>query len=152
MTMAIPDVGVIENGTHVYPVRVYFEDTDSGGIVYYANYLRYAERARTEMLRCIGYLHAKMMSADGLMFAVRRCEVDYMKPAYLDDALEIYSGNVEVEAASLWIEQIVRRGGDEIARLHVRLACVGDTGKPKRLPSELRDVFLPLLAIKNSKQ
>jgi len=150
--MVIPEAGVIENGTHVYPVRVYFEDTDSGGIVYYANYLRYAERARTEMLRCLGYSHAKMMSEDGLVFAVRRCEVDYMKPAHLDDALEIYSGNVEIEAASLWIEQIVKRGGDEIARLHVRLACVGDAGKPKRLPSKLRDVVLPLLAIKNSKQ
>jgi len=150
--MAIPDAGVIENGSHVYPVRVYFEDTDSGGIVYYANYLRYAERARTEMLRCIGYPHAKMMSEDGLVFAVRRCEVDYMKPAYLDDALEICSGNVEVEAASLWVEQTVKCGGDEIARLHVRLACIDDAGKPKRLPSELRDVFLPLLAIRKSKQ
>ena len=150
--MAIPDAGVIEEGTHVYPVRVYYEDTDSGGIAYYANYLRYAERARTEMLRCIGYSHAKMMSEDGLVFAVRRCEVDYMKPAYLDDALEIRSGNVEIEAASLWVEQTIRRGGDVIARLHVRLACIGDAGKPKRLPRELRDVFLPLLAIRNSKQ
>ena len=150
--MANPDAGVIKNGTHVYPVRVYFEDTDSGGIVYYANYLRYAERARTEMLRCIGYAHAKMMLEDGLVFAVRRCEVDYMKPAYLDDALEIYSGNVEIEAASLWVEQTIRRGGDVIARLHVRLACIDNTGKPKRLPRELRDVFLPLLAIRNSKQ
>jgi acyl-CoA thioester hydrolase len=150
--MAIPDAGVIEEGTHVYPVRVYYEDTDSGGIVYYANYLRYAERARTEMLRCIGYSHAKMMSEDGLVFAVRRCEVDYMKPAYLDDALEIRSGNVEIEAASLWVEQTIRRGGDVIARLHIRLACIGDAGKPKRLPHELRDVFLPLLAIRNSKQ
>jgi acyl-CoA thioester hydrolase len=150
--MVIPEAGVIENGTHVYPVRVYFEDTDSGGIVYYANYLRYAERARTEMLRCLGYSHAKMMSEDGLVFAVRRCEVDYMKPAHLDDALEIYSGNVEIEAASLWIEQIIIREGEEIVRLHVRLACIDNTGKPKRLPGELRDVLLPLLPIKNSKQ
>ena len=150
--MAVPDAGMLENSVHVFPVRVYFEDTDSGGIVYYANYLRYAERARTEMLRCIGYPHAKMMSEDGLVFAVRRCEVDYMKPAHLDDALEIYSGSVEIEAASLWIEQTIRREGDVIARLQVRLACVGDAEKPKRLPSELRDVLLPLLAVNNSKQ
>ncbi|MGB0576606.1 MAG: tol-pal system-associated acyl-CoA thioesterase [Alphaproteobacteria bacterium] len=149
--MAIPDAGVIENGAHVYPVRVYFEDTDSGGIVYYANYLRYAERARTEMLRCVGYPHAKMMSEKNLVFAVRRCEVDYIKPAHLDDALEIYSGNVEIKAASLWIDQTIRRKGEDIAQLRVRLACVGDAGKPKRLPSELRDVFLPLLAVNNSK-
>ena len=149
--MPMPDAGEIVNGIHVYPVRVYFADTDSGGIVYYANYLRYAERARTEMLRCIGYPHAKMMSEDGLVFAVRYCEVDYMKPAHLDDALKICSGNVEIEAASLWIDQTVKRGAEEIVRLRVRLACIGDTGKPKRLPSDLRDVLLPLLADKNSK-
>ena len=62
--MTIPETGLVKNGVHVFPVRVYFEDTDSGGIVYYANYLRFAERARTEMLRCIGYSHSDMMTND----------------------------------------------------------------------------------------
>jgi len=149
--MAIPEVGLVENGVHIFPVRVYFEDTDSGGIVYYANYLKYAERARTELLRCVGYPHANMMSDDGLVFAVRSCEVDYFKPAYLDDALAVYSGNVEIKSASLWIEQIIKREANEIAKILVRLACVGEAGKPIRLPNNLRDALSPLLAFKNSK-
>jgi acyl-CoA thioester hydrolase len=80
--MTLPEVGSVKNGVHVFPLRVYLEDTDSGGIVYYANYLKFAEPVRTELLRCMGYPHANMMSDDGLVFAVRRCEVDYFEPVF----------------------------------------------------------------------
>ena len=147
--MENPEVGSVINCTHIFPLRVYFEDTDSGGIVYYANYLKYAERARTELLRCMGYPHTNMMADCSLALVVRRCEVDYIKPAYLDDALVVHSGNVKVNSASLFIEQKITRGTDEIAKILVRLACIGETGKPKPLPNKLSDALLPLLAFKN---
>jgi acyl-CoA thioester hydrolase len=135
--------GVIRDGVHIWPVRVYFEDTDVGGVVYYANYLRFAERARTEMLRCLGVPHSEMMARDGLVFAVRRCEVDYFRPARLDDALEVRTRPVEIGAASLWLDQQVMRDGDELARLRVCLACITDSGRPARLPPRLRSALRP---------
>ena len=146
--MENPEVGSVINCTHIFPLRVYFEDTDSGGIVYYANYLKYAERARTELLRCMGYPHTNMMADCSLALVVRRCEVDYFKPAYMDDVLKVHSGNVEIKAASLLIEQTITRKPDEIANILVSLACIGENGKPKRLPNELCDALLPLLAFK----
>ena len=138
--------GAVRDGIHVYPLRVYFEDTDAGGIVYYANYLRFAERARTEMLRCLGYPHGEMMARDGLAFAVQRCEIEYVRPAHLDDALEVHSGPVEIGAASLDLDQRVARGGEVIARLRVRLACIAGSGRPARLPSGLRGALRPVAA------
>ena len=139
-----PAVGAIASRTHVFPLRVYYEDTDAGGVVYYANYLRYAERARGEMLRAVGIEQRALMESDGIVFAVRRCEVDYLRPARLDDALEVVTGNIELEAASLWAEQVVRRGTDDLVRMRLRLACVGAGGRPARLPSYLRAALAPL--------
>ena len=85
---------------HVYPVRVYYEDTDAGGVVYHSNYLRFAERARTELLREAGIDHVTLMTENGLMFAVRRCEAEYVKPARLDDALEVRTRCFEATGAS----------------------------------------------------
>jgi acyl-CoA thioester hydrolase len=133
-----PSEGRIVNGVHVYPVRVYYEDTDVGGVVYYANYLKFAERARTEMLRSIGFSHRDMIKQAGLAFAVRRCEADYIRPATFDDSLEVHTGNIDIEAASLWMDQEVRRGDDVIAHLRVRLACIAENGRPARLPAKLK--------------
>ena len=130
--------GRMVDGVHVYPVRVYYEDTDVGGVVYYANYLKFAERARSEMLRVIGFPHGEMMARDGLAFAVRRCEADYIRPANFDDALEVHTGNIDMEAAGLWLDQRVKRDGNDLVVLRVRLACVGQNGKPARLPAVLR--------------
>ena len=104
-----PPQGWMMGGVHVYPVRVYYEDTDVGGVVYYANYLKFAERARTEMLRLIGFPHGEMMERDGCAFAVRRCEADYIRPARFDDYLEVYTDSIDIEAASLWLDQRVNR-------------------------------------------
>jgi acyl-CoA thioester hydrolase len=136
--------GVVRDGVHVWPVRVYYEDTDAAGVVYYANYLRFAERARTEMLRSLGYPHSAMMADDGLAFVVQRCEIDYLRPARLDDVLEVRSGPVEFGAASLDLDQRVTRGADLLAQLRVRLACVAGSGRPVRLPAGLRGALRPV--------
>jgi len=124
--------------THITPVRIYYEDTDAAGIVYYANYLRFAERARTEMMRDLsGGLYARML-ADGMAFVVRRCAVDYASPAKLDDLVEVHSRVLHVGGASLSAEQIVRRDGERLVEMEVKLGCVGPEGKPARIPVELR--------------
>ena len=126
---------------HIFPLRVYYEDTDAGGIVYYANYLRFAERARTEYLRSVGADHQTLLAKDGIAFTVRQCSVDYMSPAFLDDPLEVHTRFLEVRGASLRAEQVVKRKTDELARLNVRLACVGDDGRPRRMPTALRSAL-----------
>lgn len=124
---------------HSFPVRIYYEDTDAAGIVYYANYLRYAERARTEWLRELGHAHRAMTDADGLAFAVRRCLIDYLKPAMLDDLLSVESVVTHVKAASLDVIQDIMRGPDLLARLEIRLACLDNRLKPARMPDPLRN-------------
>ncbi len=134
--------GMINGGVHIYPVRVYYDDTDAAGVVYHANYLRMAERARTEMLRMIGIRHTDLARGDGMSsgvsITVRRCEVDYLRPARLDDELDIRTRITALGGATMWAEQIVRRAGADIARLTVRLACVGPTGRVARFPKALR--------------
>ena len=129
------------SGAHIFPLRVYYEDTDAGGIVYYANYLRFAERARTEYLRSVGADHQTLLAEDGIAFTVRQCSVDYMSPAFLDDPLEVHTRFLEVRGASLRAEQVVKRKTDELARLNVRLACVGDDGRPRPMPTALRSAL-----------
>ena len=126
---------------HIFPLRVYYEDTDAGGIVYYANYLRFAERARTEYLRSVGADHQTLLAEDGIAFTVRQCSVDYMSPAFLDDPLEVHTRFLGVRGASLRAEQVVKRKTDELARLNVRLACVGDDGRPRRMPTAFRSAL-----------
>jgi acyl-CoA thioester hydrolase len=128
-------------GIHVFPVRVYYEDTDAGGVVYHANYLRFAERARTEMLRQAGIGQAALWAEQGLAFTVRRCEAEFLKPARLDDALEVHTRVLEARGARVEAEQVVKRAGDEIARLRLEIACVDRQGKPARLPRTLSDAF-----------
>ena len=137
---------------HVFPLRVYYEDTDAGGVVYYANYLRFAERARTEYLRSVGTDNQTLMAEDGIAFTVRQCAVDYMQPAYLDDALTVHTQFLEVGGASLRAEQTVKRDADDLARLLVRLACVGNDGKPKRMPKALRAAFAKKLVSPKNEQ
>lgn len=123
---------------HSFPVRVYYEDTDAGGVVYYANYLRFAERARTELLRELGFDHTALLRDEGLVFAVRGCEAEYLRPARLDDLLEVRSRFVEATGASLWLDQTVTRDGETLVELKLRLVCLRADGRPARLPSVLR--------------
>lgn len=130
--------GRLADGEHVFPLRVYYEDTDAGGIVYYANYLKFAERARTEMMHLLDVGYDELVGRRGLAFAVRRCEVDFLAPARLHDMLEVHTRVTEAGAASVSAEQVIRRKGRALTRLSVRLACVNRTGRPARIPSAVR--------------
>jgi acyl-CoA thioester hydrolase len=134
-------MGRVDDGRHVLPLRVYYEDTDSGGMVYYANYLKFAERARTEMLRLAGFDHGAISDRFGLAFVVRDCTVSYRCPARLDDLLEVRSRFLEVGGASLTAEQVICRETTELARLDVRLACMTGGGRPSRIPQMLREAL-----------
>lgn len=131
-----------DGDTHVFGVRVYYDDTDAGGIVYHANYLRYAERGRTEMLRELGIESSGLMRDDGVALAVRRCAVDYLRPARLDDALEVRTRIEEVGGASTELDQrIVGSDGEPRAAMTLKLACLDGSGRPARLPEGLRRVL-----------
>jgi acyl-CoA thioester hydrolase len=112
------------DGRHRYTVRVYYEDTDAGGVVYHANYLRFAERARTEALRVMGIPHAELVERHGMMFMVRRAEVDYVRPARPDDLLVIETETLTVGGASLSLRQTVLGPEGPCAVLRIGLACV----------------------------
>lgn len=136
------DPAIPASGLHQYALRIYYEDTDAGGIVYHANYLRYAERARTEALRDMGIPHAEMTEHFGTMFVVRRIEVDYLMPARLDDSLTVETSALEVGGASLTLRQEVKGPHGLCARLDVRLACTAPGGnKPKRMPPRWREAL-----------
>ena len=129
-------------GRHVYPVRVYYEDTDAGGVVYHASYLRFAERARTEALRDLGIPHAEMLRQHGVMFMVRRIEVDYLLAARPDDSLAIETEVLEVGGATATLRQRVRSPGGVCADLRLRLACVRPSAdRPARMPPHWREVL-----------
>jgi acyl-CoA thioester hydrolase len=123
--------------THVWPIRVYYEDTDLAGIVYYANYLRFIERARSEMVRAAGIDQTVMKSA-GIVFAVRRLEADYLSPARYDDMIEVRTILGTLKAASFEMVQEVWRGDTQLFCARVQVAVVSDQGRAARLPAELR--------------
>ncbi|WP_299813670.1 tol-pal system-associated acyl-CoA thioesterase [uncultured Jannaschia sp.] len=119
--------------THLWPVRVYYEDVDLAGIVYYANYLRYIERARSEMIRAAG-IDQSALRAAGLVFAVARLEADYLRPARYDDMLEIETRSADRSRARFALDQAVRREGVELFRARVTIVCMDTEGRPRRLP------------------
>ncbi|EGY01704.1 putative thioesterase [Nitrospirillum viridazoti Y2] len=143
---------------HHFPVRVYYEDTDAGGIVYHANYLRYAERARTEMLRVLGVPHAEQVATTGVAFAVRRCMMDFLAPARLEDTLLVRSRITSVTGATVLAEQTIYRpqsGGivppgqatedDQVlVRLTLKLACINAQGRAVRVPTPVAQAFARL--------
>ena len=129
--------------------KVYYADTDAGGVVYYANYLRFAERARTEMIRCLGVEHRRLMAEQGLAFAVRSCTVDYLQPARLDDEIFVRTRVDAVGGASLRATQrVVRLGADreqtDLVELKIRLAFIDDNQRPARMPTEIRSAVAAL--------
>jgi len=117
--------------------RIYYEDTDSGGVVYYANYLKFAERARTEWLRSLGFEQTKLASEQGILIVVRRCEVDFLKPARLDDEITIESQLQEISKVRMTMRQIIRRAEETLVELKVELACVSPSLKPTAWPAAL---------------
>ncbi|WP_207540542.1 YbgC/FadM family acyl-CoA thioesterase [Sabulicella rubraurantiaca] len=119
---------------HDFPIRVYFEDTDAGGVAYHASYLRWAERARTESLRDMGMPHSDMQRIHGCFLVVKRLAVEYARPARLDDLVQVRT-LIRRVSASVVLEQQVRRGEERLAVLDVTLACVDAASlQPRRLP------------------
>lgn len=129
--------------THTWPIRVYYEDTDLAGIVYYANYLRFIERARSEMVRAAGIDQVEM-KARGLVFAVRRVEADYLKPAKYDDQLEIRTTLDRVKGASFDMPQEVWRGEELLFRARVGVVVLDANGRATRLPADIRAKIAPI--------
>ncbi|MGL5010868.1 MAG: tol-pal system-associated acyl-CoA thioesterase [Paracoccaceae bacterium] len=125
--------------THVLRLRVYYEDTDLAGIVYYANYLRFIERARTEWVRALG-VDQLALKAGGIVFAVRRLEADYLAPARFDDELEVRTARVSGTAARIVLAQDIWRGEERVFASLVTLVAMGAEGRPVRLPEVLRGV------------
>ena len=124
---------------HSLPIRIYYEDTDAGGLVYHANYLRYAERGRTEMLRDLGFAHSKLLHEHALGFVVRHVEIDYQRPAILDDMLSVQSEITRIGGASFDILQTIVRDDQVLCVIKVVIVCVNvKTGKAVRLPDEIR--------------
>ncbi len=132
--------------THTMDIRVYYEDTDAGGIVYYANYLKFCERGRTELLRCAGLENKPLMEREGFIFVVRHLEADYIASAYLDDILTLKTSVEMVKNASFLMKQSVfcHRNDEEkkLFEMDVTLVCVGTNGKPARLSDDLKKVLL----------
>ncbi len=123
-----------------WPVRIYYEDTDSGGVVYYANYLRFMERARTEWLRALGFEQDQLIEEQGVIFAVRSVSVDYLRPARFNDALLVISEVVRVRGASIDFRQTIWRADEQLTRGLVRVAALdAATMAPHRLPFKLLD-------------
>ncbi|MGV8986521.1 MAG: tol-pal system-associated acyl-CoA thioesterase [Cypionkella sp.] len=127
---------------HIFNLRVYYEDTDLAGIVYYANYLKFIERARSEWVRSLGINQVQLRAEQGLVFAVRRVEADYLRPAHFDDELSVTTVLHQHSAARLILDQSVHRGGEYLFFARVTLVCLNATGKPCRLPPALASALV----------
>lgn len=126
----------------VLPVRIYYEDTDAGGVVYYANYLKYMERARTEWLRALGVDQERLRMEQGVVFAVASVEADYLKPARLDDELLVAARLQERRPARMRFHQEVRRAGEVLCRGRVTIAALNaDTLRPTRIPARIAELL-----------
>ena len=126
-----------------HKLKVYYEDTDSGGVVYYANYLKFLERARTEALYSIGYSNKKVKEDFEPLIIVKSCNIEYKKSAYLEDELTIRSFVKSISKTSFSMNQIITRGDDKIVDAHIQLVFVDKKGKPKKIPEEIYSKFKP---------
>ena len=142
MSSVVPAITHSPNMTHSMELRVYYEDTDAAGIVYYANYLKFAERGRTEMMRALGFAHSGIAAESGTLFTVRRLAADYRLPARLDDLLSVDTRIVEIGAATLTLDQRIRRDAALLVAIDMLVACIGPDGRPRRVPAGLRAALL----------
>lgn len=145
--MTAPSAGWFEGREHVLPVRVYYEDTDFTGVVYHANYLRYFERGRSDFLRMAGVSHTDLLAHhEPAAFVVTRMEVDFRRPARIDDALLVRTTYDEARGPRLAISQRIVRGDDLIAAAAVSAACISLEGRPRKPPPGLVEALRPWFA------
>jgi len=134
-----PSGGWFEGKAHVFPVRVYYEDTDLSGFVYHASYLRFMERGRSEFLRLAGAGHAGMMEeAEPLVWVVRRMDIGFLKPARIEQALTVRTGVLELSGARMQLDQAVLRGAQTLVKAEVEVCIVTLDGRPRRVPDSTR--------------
>lgn len=126
---------------HRFDLRVYYEDTDLAGIVYYANYLKFIERGRSEWVRALGVDQARLKAEEGIVFAVRRVEADYLRPAVFDDVLTVTTDLAELGGARIVLDQAVMRGEERLFAARVVLVCVGPAPGAARIPAGVRAAF-----------
>ena len=126
-----------------HKLKVYYEDTDSGGVVYYANYLKFLERARTEALFSIGYSNNKIQQDFNSLIIVKSCNIEYKKPAYLEDELTIRSFVKSITKTSFFMNQIITRNNEVIVEAQIHLVFVNKVGKPKKIPEQIYSKFKP---------
>ena len=125
-----------------WPVRVYYEDTDAGGVVFYANYLKFFERARTEMLRALGFEQDELIANNGIIFAVRSIEVDYLRPALFNDQIIVSAEVVQAKKVSVSFAQSITRNAEVLCKSTVRIACLdAKTLRPKEIPENLLELL-----------
>jgi len=146
---ATPDVafsGWFEGLVHVLPVRIYYEDTDTSGIVYHANYLRYCERGRSDFLRMAGVRHLVMLEGETkLVWTLRRIALDYMRPARVDDLLMVRTRYTEMAGARLVGEQEIYKGAELLCTARIEAAVITLDGRPRRIPADIREKLQPYL-------
>ena len=126
-----------------HELKVYYEDTDSGGVVYYANYLKFLERARTEALFSIGYSNNKIQQDFNSLIIVKSCNIEYKKPAYLEDELTIRSFVKSITKTSFFMNQIITKNKEVIVEAQIHLVFVNKDGKPKKIPEQIYSKFKP---------
>ena len=126
-----------------HKLKVYYEDTDSGGVVYYANYLKFLERARTEALFSIGYSNNKIQQDFNSLIIVKSCNIEYKKPAYLEDELTIRSFVKSITKTSFFMNQIITRNNEVVVEAQIHLVFVNKDGKPKKIPEQIYSKFEP---------
>jgi acyl-CoA thioester hydrolase len=126
----------------IWPIRVYYEDTDAGGVVYYANYLKFFERARTEMLRAMGYEQDELITNEGIIFVVRSVQVDYLRSVRFNEQIDVSAEVTLAKKASLTFEQLITRADDVLCKSIIRIACLDAvTMRPKAIPENLLELL-----------
>ena len=123
-----------------FKTKVYYEDTDAGGVVYYANYLKFLERARSEAIYSLGYTNKGLNEQYGILLIVKSCNIEYKKPARFEDVLEINSEVVSFSKTSILMKQLILRNKDLISEAEIHLVAVNKDGKPSKIPEELKKI------------
>ena len=140
-----PLSGRIAGDIHILPIRVHWEDTDAGGIVYHASHLRFMERGRSEMLRVLGLDQTALLREHQVNYVVARLEIDYRAPALFDMALRVQTSVARLGRSRLDLRQIISHGEDLLADAFVRCAGIGGDGRPRAVPDSVRSLFGPML-------
>ena len=131
--------------TFTFKLKVYYEDTDAGGVVYYANYLKFMERARSDAIKSLGFTNKLLIEENGTYIIVKSCNINYIKPALLEDDLEIKSNIKEITKTSFFMLQRVLKGNDQITEAEVHLVTIDKKGKPVKIPERLKEELEKLI-------